>query len=257
MIIDKSVVRISFGFIFSLAFSVNIFAQKWEIGAGAGVCQYKGDIMPNYKIFVVRPGGSVFARMNVSRSISLKAQGMYGGVTGNDKFMRSDPYHQGRAYSFNATIAEVSGQIEYNFLNFRTTNARTVKNWTPYVFGGYGGATVNTKAQRKSTNNPVFTTKSSPNFISLGIGIKKQWKSQWNWGVEFGTRWISDDFLESVGYYPDGTYKNTNSSTLPTLTFPYTFEKNQVPGTSAKDMYYYTNFSISYLFYKVHCPNPR
>lgn len=260
MIIHNSVIRIFLGLILTLILQNNTIAQRWEIGVGAGVSHYKGDIMPTFKPFTARPAGSIFVRMNWTRSISLKVQGMTGLLAGNDDAIKSDPYHQARGQSFSATMLEGIGQIEYNFLNFRTTSSRIVNNWTPYVFGGYGGTTINTKAKLASINNPLYLTRSSPNFVALGIGIKKEWRSQWNWGIEFGARWTNNDLIDAVGYERDGdvsqqTTTTANPSTIPVA--PYLFQKFQTPGTKAKDMYYYTNFSISYLFYKVHCPTRR
>jgi Domain of unknown function (DUF6089) len=258
MIIYNSVVRKTFGFISLFVLPVSVLAQKWEVGIGAGICNYKGDIMPSFKPFVARPGGSAFVRMNWTRSISLKAQGMFGGLAGNDKAIKSDPYHQARGHSFTAVILEGIGQIEYNFANFRTTSSRVINNWTPYVFGGYGGTTVQTKAKLASINNALYLTRSSPNFVALGIGFKKEWRNQWNWGVEFGSRWTNTDLIDAVGYERDGDISQTTTvGSPPAIIYPYLFQKNQTPGTKAKDMYYYTNFSISYLFYKVHCPTRR
>ena len=258
MIIYNSVVRKAFCSISIFTLSTYGFAQRWEAGVGAGVCNYKGDIMPSFKPFVARPAGSVFVRMNWTRSISLKVQGMYGGLAGTDKAIKSDPYHQARGQSFNATVLEGIGQIEYNFSNFRTTSSRIVNNWTPYVFGGYGGATITTKAKLASINNPTYQTRSGPNFVALGIGFKKEWRNQWNWGVEFGARWVNSDLIDAVGYERDGDISQTTSTgSPPAIVFPYSFHKYQAPGTKAKDMYYYTNFSVSYVFYKIHCPTRR
>lgn len=256
MIIYNSVVRKTFGLISLFVLPLGVLAQKWEVGSGVGVCNYKGDIMPSFKPFVARPAGSVFVRMNWTHSISLKVQGMFGGLAGSDKFIKSDPYHQARGHSFTATILEASGQIEYNFANFRTTSSRIVNNWTPYVFGGYGGTNVQTKAKLVSINNAFYTTRSSPNFLALGVGFKKEWRNQWNWGIEFGSRFTNTDLIDAVGY-KDGEVQIAPSTSPPTLVFPYSFQKNQTPGTKVMDMYYYTNFSISYVFYKVHCPPRR
>ncbi len=54
MIIYNSVVRITFGIILTLIFQNNAFAQRWEIGAGAGVTHYKGDIMPTFRPLALR-----------------------------------------------------------------------------------------------------------------------------------------------------------------------------------------------------------
>ena len=238
----------------------------WEIGAGIGGMHYKGDVQPKFKPFVVGPGANIFARMNYSRSLSLKANAVIGRIQGNDDNM-NDPFHRIRGFKFNANILEAGGQLEYNFMNFRTSASRIVNNWTPYVFGG-GALTM------RSTNYTIknliergggvyefngTTSGSSNTRINswiLGIGFKKELNARWNWGVEFGTRWINDDFLDGLGYYKDGTYDN---DPLPAAITDFVIlnRKRSVPGTRAKDMYYYTNFSISYLFYKVYCPPRR
>lgn len=256
MIIYYSIVRKTFFLIYLFTLSSITYAQRWEVGVGAGMCNYKGDIMPSFKPFFARPAVSTFIRMNWTRSVSFKVQGMFGGIAGNDKAIKSDPYHQARGHSFNAIILEGIGQVEYNFANFRTTASRIVNNWTPYVFGGYGGTAIQTRAKLVSINNISYTTRSSPNFLALGIGFKKEWKTQWNWGIEFGSRWTNTDLIDAVGY-KDGIVQIAPSTSPPSIIFPYSYQKNQTPGTKVNDMYYYTNFSISYLFYKVHCPPRR
>jgi Domain of unknown function (DUF6089) len=261
MIIYNSVVRKTFGFISLFVFPSIVFAQKWEVGTGVGVNQYKGDVMPTYKPLIVRPAASAFVRMNYSRAVSFKAQGMYGGVVGKDKFIKSDPFHQAREYSFNATLMEGSGQVEYNFLNFRTNASRIVDNWTPYVFGGYGATLIDSKALLKTDKDPtVFTpynTNKTEQVMILGIGFKKQWRGQWNWGIEFGARHTTTDFLDNIGYSSGKFEVLLPPGVVPSdPKFQYLL-KYQIPGTKVKDMYYYTNFSISYVFYKVYCPPRR
>ncbi len=240
-------------------------AQMWEVGAGLGGMNYKGDVLPKYKPLVVGPGANIFARMNWSRSLSLKAIGVMVKIQGNDADM-NDPYHRIRGNSFNATIFEAGGQIEYNFLNFRTNASRIVNNWTPYVFGGGAVTMRSTKYLLQNlidTGNGFVFNGTTPGSSStrinswiLGIGFKKELNARWNWGMEFGTRWINDDFLDGFGYYKNGTYDN---DPLPAAVTDFVIlnRKRSVPGTRAKDMYYYTNISISYLFYKVHCPPRR
>jgi hypothetical protein len=243
-------------------------AQMWEVGAGVGGMNYKGDVMPKFKPLVVGPGANIFARMNWSRSLSLKANGLIGQVRGNDKAM-SDPFHLEREYSFNSFIMEAGGQIEYNFMNFRTNASRIINNWTPYVFGGGAYTIYQYKAQRiditrdaalNKIKTPVtYTQGNRRNSWILGIGFKKELNARWNWGMEFGTRWINDDLLDGLGYDSKGEYDTRTTSGPPPIYDQILLneKKRQVPGTKAKDMYYYTNISISYLFYKVHCPPRR
>lgn len=240
-------------------------AQMWEVGAGVGGMNYKGDVLPKFKPLVVGPGANIFARMNWSRSLSLKANAVIGKIHGKDADM-NDPYHRLRGFSFNANIMEAGGQLEYNFLNFRTNASRIVNNWSPYVFGG-GAITM--RSTRYTLQNLIDTgsgfvfngttsggSSTRINSWILGIGFKKELNQRWNWGMEFGTRWINDDFLDGLGYYKNGTYDN---DPLPPIITDFVLlnRKRSVPGTRAKDMYYYTNISISYLFYKVHCPPRR
>ncbi|UTA68124.1 DUF6089 family protein [Emticicia sp. 21SJ11W-3] len=239
-----------------------LHAQIFEIGAGVGGLNYKGDVLPKYKPFVVDPGANLFGRMNISRSISLKANVVAGRVHANDSDM-DDVYHRTRGFNFNARILEMGGQIEYNFLNFRTSSSRNATNWSPYVFGGAAFTIRSTNYNIRSYSDillPSFYYTSGysdtrTNAWILGIGFKKELSPHWNWGMEFGTRWINDDFVDGLGYNKDGVY-NTNLNTGIDDIVKYNL-KTQVPGTRTKDMYYYTNFSISYVFYKIYCPPVR
>jgi len=243
-------------------------AQMWEVGAGVGGMNYKGDVLPKFKPLVVGPGANIFARMNYSRSLSLKANAIIGKIHGDDTDL-NDPFHKVREFNFNSSIMEAGGQIEYNFMNFRTSASRIINNWTPYVFGG-GAYTIYTyNAQRiditvdASLNQIKTPTKYSKgnrrNSWILGIGFKKELNARWNWGMEFGTRWVNDDLVDGFGYDSNGNYDTRTTSGTPTIIDAALLreKKRQVPGTKAKDMYYYTNISISYLFYKVHCPPRR
>ncbi len=200
-------------------------AQKFEIGAGAGVCHYKGDLAPAFKPFRFGMGGNVFFRYNHSKSLSAKGGFMYGNVRADFKNNKGDAYLKTLSGNLNIKIPEFSGQIEYNFHNFRTNASRIVSNWTPYVFGG------------------GMYTYGITSGAMLGIGMKKEWRRQWNWGVEFGCRmpFKSDTSFDGYGFYDKS--KEPNNVGLAT--------------TMQGDRYYYTNFSISYVFYKVHCPPGR
>jgi hypothetical protein len=259
-------VKKSLFLIFLIGALPKLQAQMWEIGAGVGGMNYKGDILPRFKPFSVGPGANIFARMNYSRSLSLKVNGVIGQIHGDDKAMK-DPLHMVRELSFKSSIMEAGGQIEYNFMNFRTSASRIVNNWTPYVFAG--GAYTVFKYNRQGVE--LERTGLAPNYIItkkpvkynggadrnswiLGIGIKKELNARWNWGVEFGTRWINDDNLDGFGYIKGEYPLDADDDIDDFVLYNY---KRQIPGTKANDMYFYTNFSISYLFYKVHCPPRR
>ncbi|HEV7351467.1 DUF6089 family protein [Telluribacter sp.] len=201
-------------------------AQKIEIGASVGGLNYKGDIAPNFNFRFFRPGGSLFFRYNISRSVTFRAEGLYGGITADDQYAK-EAFQQARNLSFRTRITEASLVTEYNFLDY--ANRRSALNWTPYVFGGLGymGFKPNPNAGNYSTKGWV---------LPFGVGVKYQIKRPWNVGLEIGTRKTFTDYLDNLG----GEILSTN--------------KLDQGDPSRKDMYYYVGFSVSYTFYKIICP---
>jgi hypothetical protein len=239
-------------FFLQIAFS-QTFAQFYEVGGGVGVLHYKGDVTPRFKPFSVQPGANAFFRYNLSRAVSLKASGMIGSFSGDDKQV-DDPFQQARGYNFSASVMEGYSQIEYNFLNFRTNQSRITNIWTPYVFAGISYAIINTSSFFNITSQ-YYTSKKSIFAIPFGVGFKKRWNDNWNWGIEFGTRKTYTDFLDNLPAFTD-----PNDPANPQdLTNPVVFKNTKLlqGNLSQNDMYYYTSFSVSYVFYKISCPNPK
>ncbi|WP_247232778.1 DUF6089 family protein [Telluribacter sp. SYSU D00476] len=201
-------------------------AQKIEIGASVGGLNYKGDIAPNFNFRFFRPGGSLFFRYNVSRSVTFRAEGLYGGIKADDQYAK-DPFQQARNLSFRTRITEANLVTEYNFLDY--VNRRSALNWTPYVFGGIGymGFRPTPKTADYSTKGWV---------LPFGVGVKYQIRRPWNVGLEIGTRKTFTDYLDNLG----GEIVSTN--------------KLDQGDPSRKDMYYYVGFSVSYTFYRIVCP---
>ena len=214
---------------FFLAFflPLSLQAQEWELGAGLGGMNYKGDITAGIQPKFTRPGGNVFVRYNAGRAVSFKLNLLFGKVFAED-IQSSDPFNVARNRSFNASIAELSPQFEYNFLNYRDEKTRQV--WTPYAFAGLAGFTFsgedNTRSDFKGTQ---FA-------IPFGLGLKCVLGGSWNLGLEFGARKTFTDNLDGLGS------SQVNNKLL-----------NGNP--SSTDMYFYTGLMISYTFYSIHCPD--
>jgi hypothetical protein len=208
-----------------LFISLNIQAQKIEIGGGLGGMLYKGDVSPALNPRFYRPAGGLFFRYNASRSFSMRASGTIGGIRAEDQASR-DPLQQARNYSFRSGITEAMIDFEYNFLNYKPLPK--AKNWTPYIFGGIGLC--------RFTNNIIRV--GGMVTYPLGIGIKYEIKRPWSVGVEFGTRFARNDYLDGLA---DGTFGLTTNKT-----------KQDNPALS--DSYTYTTLTISYTFYKIVCP---
>jgi hypothetical protein len=201
-------------------------AQKIEIGASLGGFNYKGDLAPTFNPRFLRPGGSLFFRYNLSRSVTFRAEGLLGGITADDQYAR-DPLRQARDLSFRSRISEANLITEYNFLNYQ--NRRSAINWTPYVFAGLGYM-----GFRPSPRTGSYPT--SGWVLPYGVGVKYQVSRPWNIGLEFGTRRTFTDYLDNLG----GTVASTN--------------KLEQGDPTTRDTYYYLGFSVSYTFYRIICP---
>ena len=208
-----------------LFISLTVQAQKIEIGGGLGGMLYKGDVSPALNPRFIRPAGGLFFRYNATRSFSMRASGTIGGIRGEDQASH-DPLQQARNYSFRSGITEAMIDFEYNFLNYKPLPK--AKNWTPYIFGGIGLC--------RFTNSIIRV--GGMITYPLGIGVKYEIKRPWSVGLEFGTRFGRNDYLDGLADGTFGTAMTKVTQGNPALT----------------DSYTYTALTISYTFYKIVCP---
>lgn len=265
LVVKKYVLTLAFCVV-SVTFAAG---QGLEIGGGLGLTNYKGEIYPKFKPFSFHGGANAFVRYNfVNSGVSLKATSMVGYLTAKDSHVNA-PFHQLRGFSFVTNIWDAGLQAEYNFLNFRST-ALHDSEWTPYVFGGFNYYSVfNSKYE---VNVPVggfaFTQyqtelkKSRTGYaIPFGVGFKKVLRPQLNLSVEFGTRkTFNDTIIDNIGFVKSNSaeIRDKVSNFANSVNSPNPSERRiATPNTRLFDMYYYTNISLSYVFYRVHCPPSR
>lgn len=208
-----------------LFISFGASAQKMEVGGGLGGMLYKGDVSTHLNPRFYRPAGSLFFRYNATRSFSMRAGAAIGSFQAEDRFS-NDPLQQARDFSFRSTTSELTVDLEYNFLNYKATPK--AKNWTPYVFAGIG---------LFNYTNHVVKSRGQLNF-PLGVGFKYEIKRPWSVGVEFGTRFTTNDYLDGLGERTFGVTTNKLAQGNPAL----------------NDSYTYTAITVSYTFYKIFCP---
>jgi hypothetical protein len=208
-----------------LFISFGASAQKMEVGGGLGGMLYKGDVSTHLNPRFYRPAGSLFFRYNATRSFSMRAGVAIGSFQAEDRFS-NDPLQQARDFSFRSTTSELTVDLEYNFLNYKATPK--AKNWTPYVFAGIG---------LFNYTNHVVKSRGQLNF-PLGVGFKYEIKRPWSVGVEFGTRFTTNDYLDGLGERTFGVTTNKLAQGNPAL----------------NDSYTYTAITVSYTFYKIFCP---
>ncbi|GAB3543849.1 hypothetical protein GCM10027577_13330 [Spirosoma fluminis] len=208
-----------------LFISFSAQAQKIEVGGGLGGMLYKGDVLPALNPLYYGPAAGLFFRYNASRSFSIRA-GMATGVLRGEDRASNDPLRQARNYAFRTTLGEATVDLEYNFLNYKLQPK--ARNWTPYVFAGVG---------LSNFKNSVIKARGILNF-PLGIGVKYEINRPWSVGLEFGTRFTRNDYLDGLGERTFGVTTNKLAQGNPALS----------------DSYTYTAVTLSYTFYRIVCP---
>ncbi len=241
----------------SVFFSSDLFAQSKvpvstsEIGVGIGGANYKGELAPNYRFLNNQPAMTVFYRRDMSNAVTLR-----GGLMGSHRVLNdntlsdeayadSRPFHAFRQAEAKLSLFEVSGVMEYNFLDYYDLSQKV--RISPYVFVGVAGLLYNVKLSSSNPDLGRLATAPGANdggalskpydtnvtvAIPFGVGVKYALSKHWNLGLEFGARKLITDQLDYLSDQDPDHLAN-----------PYD-----------KDWYFYNGVSVSYTFYRTNCP---
>jgi hypothetical protein len=217
-----------------------------ELGIGIGGANYKGELSPNYRVLNNQPALTIFYRRDISHAITLR-----GGIMGSHRIIDDNtfsdeayaddrPFHAYRQAEVALSLLELSGVVEYNFLDYYDMKQKP--RLSPYLFVGVAGLLYN---HRLDSDHPILGDISNGPLtrpfdtnvtvaIPFGVGVKYALSKHWNLGLEFGARKLFTDNLD------------------------YLAEENNDPHSLAnpfdKDWYYYNGISVSYTFYRNNCP---
>ena len=235
----KSILKkivISLALISALPFCAN--AQRSEMGFLAGVSTYKGELNPTLldtRFF--SPAVGMFFRYNASRRVALKANFSYGYIFGDDA-KSSDDFAKNRNLSFQSSLLDVSGHLEFNFLPYEIGNRKYP--FTPYVLVGIGIFHFDPRASytdpvtgdtRQQQLQPLGTegqgTTQFPDrkeyaltqvCVPFGGGIKLN-VGQMGIGFEMAARKIFTDYLDDVSttYVDHTALKSQNGDVAATM----------------------------------------
>jgi hypothetical protein len=210
--------------------TVNVLAQRSEVGFGLGTFNYTGDLARNYNFLNSRPAATVFYRSNISNVVSFRASMTGGKLVGNDS-RPYDPFALERKAGFNIFLLEAATVFEYHFLNWRETK-RFIR-FSPYLFGGlalFGMSGNGSKPEEYSNVQGA---------IPFGTGLKYVINPKWYVALEFGARKTFFDYLDNVSM---GRENNKNY---------------QYGNPFDNDAYYFLGLSVTRTFYDIPCPtNP-
>jgi hypothetical protein len=197
------------------------------MGFELGAFNFTGDLSRTYNLKSHRPALSLFLKSNLTQGLSLR-YGISGGMlSGRDRYS-DDPFNQKRNKSFDIFLFEAFGLFEFNFLDYRSKNARI--HWTPYLNFGLAAFTF---WGNRDMNDDFFPVQPA---IPMGVGIRYQLSKKFDIGVEASARATFFDHLDGVSgannLIKDYNYGNK-----------YDF-----------DSYYFIGFTLNYIFYFIPCP---
>ncbi|MCC2546116.1 DUF6089 family protein [Hymenobacter sp. BT175] len=222
----------------SVFFSNSASAQSTsEVGIGLGGLSYKGELSPSYQLKNNRPAITAFYRKDISAPVTLRAAVMGGLLRADDGNVRGEtgtvsPLAAYRNTNMKGNLVELSWVMEYNFLNYHFRKDKI--HFTPYVFVGLAG--FYTKTTTTSLNPALAALNKEESLIGIaipaGVGFKYALSQHWNLGLEIGARKLFTDELDHLSK-----------------------QNPVVVNSHDQDWYFYNGLSVSYTFYKIHCPD--
>ena len=245
---------------------VSLRAQVFEIGIATGGAGYLGDLNQDNPLKISGYFAGAFVKMNLDPYWALGIHYYHGQIEGNDANSTNELFKQ-RNLNFRTPLNEATLQVDFNFLDYFTGGG--FKNFTPYIFAGFGGVIFNPKGTYNANTYALRfyategQTKAYKNFtvsIPYGVGLKLRLKENWALTTNLGYRGVNTDYLDDVSIrYPDSNAwqgrKNEKESYF--LSDPSN-PKIGIPGTQRgdfrkRDTYMFVGIGISYTFVSQKC----
>jgi hypothetical protein len=220
------------GFFLSIFFiysSLQVSAQKHEIGFGVGASNYTGEIVKMIDVRNFRPAAQAYFRFNFNKAVCLKLAASVGNLSASDNKYNNAMSDYRRA-SFSTFYNDVNVMFEYNFLDFAYTEKSNGKHFSPFITAGFG--LLNYKSTISDAEYKVNTL--AQPVIPFGGGFKYRTNAHWIITFQFTA---NKTFTDAI----DGIYNQTGSA-------------KSITNTRDKDWYYYSGISVGYVFWKVVCP---
>lgn len=194
---------------------------KYEIGAMAGSSMYMGDANQNAFMQGWGPSAGIIFRNNINFRWALKADLLWGKVSGDTKNTDNVFPGDGQA-SFERNFYELGAQMEFNFFPYSDKYPYlNTKKLSPYAFMGLG------VTMAPGSDQTFFGLN-----LPIGVGIKYKLRNKINIGVEYTVHKLFGDGFDSPvkdGFNLNDPYRTKgglfkNKDWYNTLYFTITFE---------------------------------
>lgn len=242
-----------------------------EVGPFLGCSYYIGDLNPlgHFNQFTKPAGGAVF-RYNFNPRLAARVSVLAGSVEGDDSFSNSQSQQQ-RNLKFRSNVSELSGQLEFNFLDFEIGN--DYKAFSPYIFAGVAGYKFKPQGSANSQwvdLQPLGTEgqglpggaskkkyKLTQFSIPFGVGVKISLSKNIGISIEWGMRKTFTDYLDDVStrYYDPAIIAARRGASAAYLSDPsigtdpnYTNVGRQRGNPTTKDWYNFSGIALTIKF---------
>ena len=181
--------------LFCCSVTSELQAQRWALSATTGMNLYKGDVsdwklIPNLnQLKVISTAAKFNVRYQRTQAFAYRAQVSLGRISGAG-INNPGPNPLLRSTYFTSPLVEMSGIVDYNFLDYQTD--KRIKNWSPYIYGGISYLFASPKGSFGSTT-PFFTWA-----IPYGVGVKYQLTPRLGLQWEFGSSKAFSDMLDNT-----------------------------------------------------------
>jgi hypothetical protein len=175
--------------------SSDLRAQRWALSATTGMNLYKGDLsdwklLPSLdQLKVISTAVKFNVRYQRTQAFAYRAQMSIGRISGAG-FNNPGPNPAYNSAFFTSPLIEMSGLVDYNFLDYQTD--KKIKNWSPYLYGGLTYMFASPRGGVLTPTQPFFTWA-----IPFGVGVKYQLTPRLGLQWEFGTSKSMTDVLDN------------------------------------------------------------
>lgn len=184
---------------------------KHEIGVGAGMFVYEGDLTPEKAGAFKTPGFAInlFYNRLLSRSFSLRTNLAHGKLWADEANYDEPAWRKQRSFSFTARNTEISELLVWNILG---NNYGERKILSPYVFGGVGLSSLRITRDWRHMNYDYFASDSAmltglavdsvhslPGTIAVipvGVGVRYSISNKLSVMAEASYRFTFTDYID-------------------------------------------------------------
>lgn len=245
-----------------LAFiSADNFAQvkSSEVGIFLGGSYYTGDLNPTGHFVQTQPAIGLIFRRNFNPRLGVRINGLFGSVRGDDS-RSTDVAQIQRNLSFKSKVYELSGQMEFNFLDYRIGNENFP--FTPFAFLGVGIFNFDPQAElgghwvalqpigTEGQGSPYMDKKRYKRLqvsVPFGAGFKVNIAKRMSLGMEWGMRKTFTDYLDDVStVYVNPIYLTSDAARLSNRSVTPDNTGMQRGNSKNKDWYNFTGLTITF-----------